>query len=182
MACPGGCIGGAGQPFILEENTKKERTRGLYQSDKTLQLHKSQDNPYIQELYKNLLIEPGSHKAHKLLHTSYKNRKRILETELNVINGADSQKLEIKVCVGTNCYLKKSQKLIAQMISYVEQKGLSNAIDVSATFCMEKCGEGPNVMIAGEHISKCTFDKAVEVLNNKLSAEFIPKNQNLEVN
>jgi NADH-quinone oxidoreductase subunit G len=116
MACPGGCIGGAGQPFIMEDNTKKERTKGLYDSDKTLQLHKSQDNPYIQELYKNLLIEPGSHKAHKLLHTTYKNRKRILETELSVIDGADSQKLEIKVCVGTNCYVKKSQKLIGQMI------------------------------------------------------------------
>jgi NADH-quinone oxidoreductase subunit G len=181
MACPGGCIGGAGQPFILEENTKKERTRGLYQSDKTLQLHKSQDNPYIQELYKNLLLEPGSSKAHKLLHTGYKNRKRILETELNVINGTDSQKLEIKVCVGTNCYLKKSQKLIAQLIGYVEQKGLSSAIDVSATFCMEKCGEGPNVMIAGEHIPQCTFDKAVEVLNSKLSAVIVRKSQNLEV-
>jgi NADH-quinone oxidoreductase subunit G len=182
MACPGGCIGGAGQPYILEDSTKKERTRGLYKSDKTLQLHKSQDNPYIQELYKNLLIEPGSSKAHKLLHTSYKNRKRIIETELNVINGTDSQKLEIKVCVGTNCYLKKSQKLIGQMINYVEQKGLSNAIDVSATFCMEKCGEGPNVMIGGEHISQCTFDKAVEVLNNKLNAEYIPKSETLEAN
>lgn len=169
MACPGGCIGGAGQPFILDQSTKKERTRSLYDCDKTLQMHKSQDNPYIQELYKNLLIEPGSHKAHKLLHTTYKNRKRIMETELSVIDGSDSQKLEVKVCVGTNCYVKKSQKLIAQMIDYVENKGLSNSIDVNATFCMEKCGEGPNVMIGDEHIPQCSFEKALIVLEKKLA-------------
>jgi len=172
MACPGGCIGGAGQPYIFEENTKRERTRGIYESDKTLQLHKSQDNPYIQELYKNLLIEPGSPKAHKLLHTKYKNKKRILETELSFISGNDSQKLEIKVCVGTNCYLKNSQKLISKLLKYVEEKGLKNAVDVSATFCMEKCSEGPNVMIAGEHIGQCTFDKAVEAINMKLGIAY----------
>jgi NADH-quinone oxidoreductase subunit G len=172
MACPGGCIGGAGQPYIFEENTKRERTRGIYESDKTLQLHKSQDNPYIQELYKNLLIEPGSVKAHKLLHTKYKNKKRILETELSFISGNDSQKLEIKVCVGTNCYLKNSQKLIGKLLKYVEERGLKNAVDVSATFCMEKCGEGPNVLIAGEHIPQCTFDKAVEAINMKLGIAY----------
>lgn len=182
MACPGGCIGGAGQPFILEDSTKKERTRGLYDCDKTLQLHKSQDNPYIQELYKNLLIEPGSHKAHKLLHTTYKNRKRIMETELSVIDGSDSQKLEVKVCVGTNCYVKKSQKLIAQMIGYVENKGLSNAIDVSATFCMEKCGEGPNVMIGDEHIPQCSFEKALNVLEKKLAEGIYSVKETEEIN
>jgi NADH-quinone oxidoreductase subunit G len=170
MACPGGCIGGAGQPFIFEENTKRERTRGLFDSDKTLQLHKSQDNPYIQELYSNLLIEPGSAKAHKLLHTSYKNKKRILETELSFISESDSQKLEIKVCVGTNCYVKKSQKLISSLLKYVHEKGLQNTVDVSATFCMEKCGEGPNVLVGEEHIPQCTFEKAVEVLNKKLKS------------
>ncbi len=173
MACPGGCIGGAGQPFIFEENTKKERTLGLFNSDKTLQLHKSQDNPYVQDLYKNLLIEPNSHEAHKLLHTEYRNRKRIFESELSFIEGTGSQKLEVKVCVGTNCYVKKSQKLIAQMLKYVEDKGLKDNVDVSATFCMEKCSEGPNVMIAGEHIPQCTFEKAVSVLNRKLETEFV---------
>ncbi|MEW6508828.1 MAG: NADH-dependent [FeFe] hydrogenase, group A6 [Bacteroidota bacterium] len=182
MACPGGCIGGAGQPYILDDSTKKERTRGLYDCDKTLQLHKSQDNPYIQDLYKNLLIEPGSHKAHKLLHTTYKNRKRIMETKLSVIDGADSQKLEVKVCVGTNCYVKKSQKLIAQMIGYVENKGLGSAVDVSATFCMEKCGVGPNVMIGDEHIPQCSFEKALNVLEKKLAEEIYSVKETEEIN
>ena len=168
MACPGGCIGGAGQPFIFEEHVKKERTRGLYETDKTLQLHKSQDNPYIQELYKNLLIEPNSHVAHKLLHTSYKNRKRILESELSFMGSMNSQKVEIKVCVGTNCYLKKSQKLMGQLFKHVEKNNLRDVVEVAATFCMEKCGEGPNVMVDDEHISQSTIEKILPSLNKKL--------------
>lgn len=180
MACPGGCIGGAGQPYIFEENTKKDRTKGLYDSDKTLQLHKSQDNPYIQELYKSLLLEPGSPKAHKLLHTKYQNRKRILESELSFISSGDSQKLEIKVCVGTNCYLKNSQKLISHLLKYVDEKGLKDVVDVSATFCMEKCGEGPNVLVGDEHIPQCTFEKAVQAINRKLKNEFAILNAKVE--
>lgn len=168
MACPGGCIGGAGQPYIFDERAKNERTKGLFDNDKTLQLHKSQDNPYIQELYKNLLLEPGSSKAHNLLHTTYHNRKRIFDSELSLIDGIDSQKIEIKVCVGTNCYLKKSQKLMAGLLKYLEEKNLKHCVDLNATFCMEKCSEGPNVMIAGEHISQCTLDKAIYTLNSKL--------------
>ncbi|MBX3007340.1 MAG: [FeFe] hydrogenase, group A [Melioribacteraceae bacterium] len=168
MACPGGCIGGAGQPYIFDEKVKKERTRGLYDSDKTLQLHKSQDNPYIQDLYKNLLLEPNSHEAHKLLHTSYKNRKRIFETELSFIGSSNSQKVEIKVCVGTNCYLKKSQKLMSLLFKYVEMHGLAEKVEISATFCMEKCSEGPNVMIDDQHIPKCTLEKAVIALNEHI--------------
>jgi NADH-quinone oxidoreductase subunit G len=79
MACPGGCVGGAGQPYFYEENVKIERSQGLYDYDKMLQLHKSQDNPYVQELYRNLLLEPGSSKAHSLLHTSYQNKEHIFE-------------------------------------------------------------------------------------------------------
>ncbi|MEW6653318.1 MAG: (2Fe-2S) ferredoxin domain-containing protein, partial [Bacteroidota bacterium] len=111
----------------------------------------------------------------------YKNRKRIKETELSLIDGYNSQKLEVKVCVGTNCYVKKSQKLIAQMIGYVENKGLCNTIDVSATFCMEKCGEGPNVMIGDEHIPQCTFEKALNVLEKKLAQDIYSVNETEEL-
>jgi NADH-quinone oxidoreductase subunit G len=87
---------------------------------------------------------------------------------LSLIDGIDSQKIEIKVCVGTNCYLKKSQKLMAGLLKYLEEKNLKHCVDLNATFCMEKCSEGPNVMIAGEHISQCTLDKAIYTLNSKL--------------
>jgi len=75
MACPGGCINGGGQPVTRDANFKAKRTVSLYDSEKTLQLHKPQDNPYVTELYKTLLQHPGSETAHELLHTSYRARK-----------------------------------------------------------------------------------------------------------
>ena len=46
MACPGGCINGGGQPVSVDRLVRKKRTEGLYRTDKMLQLHKSQENPY----------------------------------------------------------------------------------------------------------------------------------------
>lgn len=74
MACPGGCVGGAGQPITRDVSERMERARGLYNTDRTLQLHKSQDNPEITQLYKEHLGEIGGETAHELLHTTYVNR------------------------------------------------------------------------------------------------------------
>ncbi|MGE4286520.1 MAG: [FeFe] hydrogenase, group A [Phycisphaerae bacterium] len=75
MSCPGGCIAGAGQPVSRDYDYKLKRQKGLYVNDKQLQLHKSQDNPYLKQCYADSLGgEPGSHEAHKILHTEYKSR------------------------------------------------------------------------------------------------------------
>ena len=72
MACPGGCIGGGGQPYhhgnseILEK-----RAAAIYTEDERKTIRKSHENPSIIKLYKEFLGEPGSHKAHSLLHTEY---------------------------------------------------------------------------------------------------------------
>lgn len=73
MCCPGGCIGGGGQP-IGNMESKKKRIDGLYKVDKNLKLRKSHENPDIKTLYNEFLGEPLSHKAHKLLHTEYTDR------------------------------------------------------------------------------------------------------------
>lgn len=73
MACPGGCIGGGGQPYHHGDiSILKKRSEGLYKLDESKKLRKSYENPYIKDLYDEYLKEPGSEKAHKLLHTSYK--------------------------------------------------------------------------------------------------------------
>lgn len=73
MACPGGCIGGGGQPYHNGKiSILKERSKGLYQIDKNKKLRKSYQNPYIKKLYQEYLGEVGSEKAKELLHTSYK--------------------------------------------------------------------------------------------------------------
>ncbi|WP_276863538.1 NADH-dependent [FeFe] hydrogenase, group A6 [Anaerococcus tetradius] len=78
MACPGGCIGGGGQPFHHGDlSILKRRSNALYQLDESKKLRKSYQNPYIKQLYDEFLDEPGSAKAISLLHTSYKARPKL---------------------------------------------------------------------------------------------------------
>lgn len=77
MACPGGCIGGGGQPKPAGKSTLQKRVQAIYDADRGLPLRKSHMNPEIQLLYEKFLGEPGSHKSHELLHTTYLNRKKM---------------------------------------------------------------------------------------------------------
>lgn len=72
MACPGGCVGGAGQPYHHGDFSKVEkRLQAIYEEDREKPIRKSHENPYIQQLYKEFLGEPCGEKAHHLLHTHY---------------------------------------------------------------------------------------------------------------
>ena len=75
MCCPGGCIGGGGQPFGTTMAIKERRMAATYEIDRGLQLRKSHENPAVKTLYKEFLKKPLGHKSHELLHTDYKNRK-----------------------------------------------------------------------------------------------------------
>jgi len=86
MGCPGGCINGGGQPFVKELFLPNEdddimrtyiakRAKVLYDEDKYKPVRRSHLNKDIQKLYKDFLKEPGSHLAHKLLHTTYNNKR-----------------------------------------------------------------------------------------------------------
>ncbi len=78
MACPGGCIGGGGQPFHHgKTDILKKRQQALYNVDANAKRRKSHDNQMVIELYDNFLEKPGSHLAHELLHTNYAAKKRI---------------------------------------------------------------------------------------------------------
>ena len=74
MACPGGCVGGGGQPYGVTDAMRKVRSEGLYSEDKTLPNRCSHHNPYVKELYEKFLDKPLSHTSEKLLHTTYKTR------------------------------------------------------------------------------------------------------------
>ncbi|MCA1741124.1 MAG: [FeFe] hydrogenase, group A [Bacteroidales bacterium] len=76
MACPGGCIGGGGQPLHHGDSSiLKARAKALYEEDKNKPIRVSHENPYIIQLYEEFLGEPDSEKAHHLLHTHYFDRK-----------------------------------------------------------------------------------------------------------
>ncbi|MDD5603611.1 MAG: [FeFe] hydrogenase, group A, partial [Eubacteriales bacterium] len=76
MACPGGCVNGGGQPIQPSEvrswtDIRAARAKAIYEEDKDMPIRKSHENPRIKRLYDEYLGEPGSHKAHELLHTHY---------------------------------------------------------------------------------------------------------------
>jgi len=72
MACPGGCIGGAGQPYHKGDSSLiKARAQMIYRADAQKPLRKSHENPYIVKLYEEFLGQPMSELAHHLLHTHY---------------------------------------------------------------------------------------------------------------
>lgn len=71
MACPGGCIGGGGQPYGVTDEIRIARSKGLYSEDDACALRYSHENPFVKRLYDEFLGEPHSEKAHHLLHTTY---------------------------------------------------------------------------------------------------------------
>lgn len=76
MCCPGGCIGGGGQPIPTNREVREKRMAGIYNADQGMVIRKSHENPAVQALYKDFLGEPLGHKSHQLLHTHYMPRNR----------------------------------------------------------------------------------------------------------
>lgn len=81
MACPGGCVNGGGQPQQPARvrnfsDLRKIRADAIYKEDESLALRKSHENPSVKTLYSEFLEKPGSHKAHRILHTAYTARKK----------------------------------------------------------------------------------------------------------
>lgn len=170
MACSGGCVGGAGQPVYHDPAVRKKRTEALYSHEAGLQVHKSQDNPFIKELYTDYLNEPGGQTAHRLLHTGYKFRKRTHDEGIPVITSdkpAD-HRMDISVCFGTSCFLRGSQKLMRSLLDYLKKNGLTETVDVKASFCFEQCDRGPTVNINGRVVEKCTLETLRQEIESSL--------------
>ena len=77
MACPGGCIGGGGQPIGTDNALRQKRIDALYRLDASLPLRKSHENPEIKAIYERFFTAPLSHKAHELLHTHYQEQNTV---------------------------------------------------------------------------------------------------------
>ena len=74
MTCPGGCIGGGGQPYGTTIAVRQKRLEAIYTVDGEMKIRKSHENPSIIALYKDFLGEPLGHTSHRLLHTHYHRR------------------------------------------------------------------------------------------------------------
>lgn len=158
MACPGGCIAGAGQPVSHDVDIKQLRAEALYRTDKNLQLHNSDENPYLHKCYQQDLGDIGGHKAHTLLHTHYNSRKRFDDEGFMISEDSHAERLQVSVCVGTSCYLRGSQKLLEEIMSHVKKNQLEHDVEVRATFCFEMCQHGPTVRVGQTVLNQCTAE------------------------
>ena len=75
MACPGGCIGGGGQPLPMDENIRLARANGLYKIDKNTKIRRAHENPIVKKIYKEF-FEKDKKARHEILHTTYHKQKR----------------------------------------------------------------------------------------------------------
>jgi len=79
MACPGGCLGGGGQPIPTSEEIRKKRAQAIYEEEESLPIRKSHENPHIKYIYEKFLTEgPCGKLSHKLLHTHYTKRGKFI--------------------------------------------------------------------------------------------------------
>jgi iron-only hydrogenase group A len=85
MACPDGCINGGGQPIHQKTDKVIERVKALYEIDEKATHRMSHENDSIRKIYSDYFVEPNSHKAHEILHTTYTNRKEILRDNIQPI-------------------------------------------------------------------------------------------------
>ncbi|TVS20330.1 MAG: 4Fe-4S dicluster domain-containing protein [Planctomycetaceae bacterium] len=175
MACPGGCIGGAGQPITLARDAKRQRTAALFQVDKMLQLHKPQENHLVSECYDTVLGSAGGPRAHQMLHTNYRHRRRMNGSELTILENHHEAKLEVSVCQGTSCFLRGSQPLLSALTQRINEHGLQDRVQVTATFCFEACDRGPTVRIQGNAIHHCTLHTAWAAILDECNTVPAPK-------
>ena len=151
MTCPGGCAGGGGQPTPNETPQRLARAAGLRTADTRQQIRLARDNPLMGELYRKWLDKPNSPIAHEALHTHYGHRRRIEAAGDGHVT-PEGAAVEIKVCVGSNCFRKGSRHLLRRFAREMEERGLENLVDLKAAFCLERCDKGPGVTINGrEH-------------------------------
>ncbi len=189
MACPGGCVGGGGQP-PTSADVRAARSRGLYRIDRQSQLHRPQDNPEIARLYKEWLGEPGSEVAHANLHTHYYPHRRIQGVETGrrdagpaagqiagqATSGAgaaaeapEAGLTEVSVCVGTGCYLRGSYLVLREFSRLAAERGLGGRIKLGATFCLEKCDQGVSVKVGDRVITGVKPETAREVFCREIA-------------
>ncbi|MEG6520847.1 [FeFe] hydrogenase, group A [Desulfotomaculum sp. 1211_IL3151] len=136
MACPGGCVGGGGQPCQNDSEHRQARAKEIYQIDAKLELHKAQDNEDLNNIFEKYWGGCCNHETHQELHTHYHPKKRVAGNEITL---QDAEGPEITVCLGEGCIKKGSLSVIEKLA------GLP--IKIKGAFCLENCGDGVSVKV-----------------------------------
>jgi NADH-quinone oxidoreductase subunit G len=163
MACPGGCVCGAGQPTATEPSTLRKRAVGLRHLDVAMDSHRPQENAALRGVYEEHLEgKPGSHSAHRLLHTRYQYRKRIQNEGLSFSELSGKPRIPVSVCIGTSCHLRGGQDLLRKLLRMADSNEMMEKFEIRATFCMEACDLGPSVHVNDRTIHHATLEDVLE--------------------
>lgn len=171
MACPGGCICGAGHPVPEKIDAMEKRQKVLVDIDKTSRYRKSQENPDILRLYKEFYGEANSHLAHELLHTRYTPVNGDFVCS-NVRKKADSAYVtrEFTICTCESCSSKGSKELYSKMIDKIKHLKMNSFIEVKTIRLKEThAGEGIYITLDRKQIEERMLDNIYESLRNSKS-------------
>ncbi|MCX7711485.1 MAG: NAD(P)-binding protein [Clostridia bacterium] len=160
MACPGGCICGAGHPVPEKIDALEKRQQVLVNIDKTSEYRKSQENPDILRLYKDFYGEANSHLAHELLHTHYAPTKGdfVCSNVRKKSNSAFVTK-EYTVCTCESCSSKGSKELYNKMANTIKALKMDSFIEVKTIRLKENhAGEGIYISVDGKQLDGSAVD------------------------
>ena len=162
MACPGGCICGAGHPVPEKIGVLTQRQKVLVDIDKTSKYRKSQENPDILRLYKDFYGEANSHLAHELLHTTYAqvNGDTLCGTVRRKSDSAFKTQ-EYVVCVCEKCTAQGSKELYARATGLILQNKMDSFIKVRTIRLKDTHpGDGVYVTLNGKQVDASALENA----------------------
>jgi len=166
MACPGGCVNGAGQIRSCDYQYKAKRTAGIYNNDKGMSLRNSQDNPDIKALYEKFLGEIGGEKAHHLLHTYYHSQPKS-KTAINIVDaGSADNRVAVKISLAHGC--KCEANLLSEVLNFVDQESLADKVRVEGTFFLPEWEQGVNVTINNQALNKADLEAVKAAIKKAL--------------
>ncbi len=169
MACPGGCIAGAGQPIAHDRNIRQRRMQSIYNVDKSMQVQKSQDNHFVVDTYKEHLGEVGGHEAHHLLHTVYEQHNQFFDARVPILVDATENDLPVTVTIGANGSAETGQKVLASLVDYVKGNKLTNKVNLYAAFSPRSLKGNTTTVTVGEHtLSACDADEALTAIKKAI--------------
>ncbi|MFZ5590583.1 MAG: NADH-dependent [FeFe] hydrogenase, group A6 [Bacillota bacterium] len=174
MCCPGGCVGGGGQPDVNDMISRVRRMKEIYDLDRVEQVHKAQDNVFVAKVLEEWFGGPANHNTHHALHTHYTPRRRISGQVIDVVKTDGQEPLHVSVCVGTGCYLKGAYDVLNKFTELQRQLNLTKQVKLSGTFCLEHCDEGVSVKVGDEIITGVTPDNAEQIFKTRVALQVEP--------
>ena len=169
MACPGGCISGAGHPVPERIDTLEKRGKVILDIDRASKLRKSQDNPDVLNLYRDFYGVANSDLAHRLLHTRYVPVKGD-SLEGNVLRKSDSAFLtrEFEVCVCDRCAEMGSKELYREALKRVREQKLETVVSIRTIRYREgHPGEGVLVTLDGKVLEASALENIYKTIKEK---------------